>query len=69
MGSASRKELNMLMIQKLYGKHYEIIPLYVAPSDQGHTGVARDRVYVILWLRDKVVMTADPKKLYQDKML
>ena len=40
--------------------------LYVSPADQGHSGVARDRLYAILWLRAKLIKTADPRKLYQD---
>ncbi len=59
----------MRMIQKLYGKYYAMMALFVAPSDQGHSGVARDRVYVILWLRSKVTMTANPEKLYKDTLL
>ena len=41
---------------------------YVSPEDVGHSGVARNRLYAILWLRAKVVRKADPTKLYKDSV-
>ena len=46
--------LSFTMMRTLYGKFYDLYPLYAVPGDQGHTGVARDRVYVIMVLKGKV---------------
>ena len=54
----------MPMIHTLYGKHYRIEPIYVTPSDPGHTGVARERVYVIMTLKRKVEPIHDVQALY-----
>ena len=48
------KELSMAMIKTLYSRHYDIRTLFVSPADQGHAGIARDRVYVILALKGRV---------------
>ena len=37
----------MEMIKCLYGQDYHLFPLQVEPGDQGHTAVARPRLYVI----------------------
>lgn len=65
---AKREELNLRMIERLYGRHYDMQVLYVSPEDVGHSGVARNRLYAILWLRAKVVRKADPTKLYKDSV-
>jgi len=56
----------MLMIEKLYSRHYHIEALYVSPAHQGHAGMARDRVYLILSHRKKLQKVAEPLELYQD---
>ena len=60
------QELQMRMIKKLYARHYDIKQLFVSPSDSGHSGVSRDRTYLIMNLRAKVRMVADPIKEYED---
>lgn len=57
----------MRMIHKLYGLHYFIEQLMVSPEDVGHSAVARDRTYLILWHKKKVVKMYDPQVLYQDR--
>ena len=37
----------MQLIEFLYSDDYDLYPLYVDCGDQGHTGVARPRVYII----------------------
>eukprot|EP00435_Cladocopium_sp_Y103_P064885 s253_g26.t1 len=54
----------MSMIVKLYSKYYHICVLMVSPRDQGHAGVARDRVYLILTLKSKVEQIFNPQDLY-----
>lgn len=56
----------MSMIMRLYGKHYAIKTLYVTPADQGHAAVARDRVYLILLLKAKVVQLHDVEEVYKE---
>ena len=58
------QDLSMPMIVRLYGKHYDIHPIYATPGDQGHSGVARDRVYLILTLKKKLVPITDLQQLY-----
>ncbi len=52
------------MIHTLYGKHYHIFRLSVCPADQGHAGVSRDRIYLILALKGKVTPVCDVNKMY-----
>ena len=52
-------------MKRLYGKHYNFYPIYVTPGDQGHTGVARDRVYVAMALKGKAVPITDVRQLYE----
>jgi hypothetical protein len=59
----------MAMIMKLYSRHYEVEQLWSSPTDCGHSGVARDRTYLILWHREKVEKTYSPQDLYQDCVL
>lgn len=59
------QDLSMPMINALYSKHYNICPIYAKPSDQGHSGVARDRVYLILTWRGKVLPIGDVERMYQ----
>lgn len=56
--------LSFTMMRTLYGKFYDLYPLYAVPGDQGHTGVARDRVYVIMVLKGKVEPIIDVRTLY-----
>ena len=56
----------MLMIEKLYSRHYHIEALYVSPAHQGHAGMARERVYLILSHRKKLKQVAEPVDLYKD---
>ena len=44
----------MPMIMLLYSRYYAIKKLHVSPADQGHAGVARDRIYLVLALKGKV---------------
>ena len=57
----------MRMMKKLYSKHYDIVQLFVSPSDSGHSGVSRDRTYLLMNLRAKVRMVANPIREYEDK--
>ncbi len=57
----------MDMINFLYKKMYNIIPLRVSPADQGHAGVARERLYrLILTLKGLVEEVFNPKQLYDE---
>ena len=51
-------------MQKLYGNHYDIYPLYCKPEDSGHSGAARNRVYFVLVHKTNAVMTCDVQYLY-----
>eukprot|EP00913_Durusdinium_trenchii_P014154 g13282.t1 len=53
------------MITYLYSKHYRIRCLRVMPAHQGHAGVARERVYLILTLKKSVVEIANPENMYK----
>ena len=55
----------MTMINTLYGRHYNITQLFVSPADQGHSGVARDRTYLVLTLKDKVTQVHDVEVVYR----
>ncbi|CAE7244744.1 unnamed protein product, partial [Symbiodinium sp. CCMP2456] len=57
-------ELSIPMIEKLYGNHYDIHPLYCKTDDTGHSAASRDRVYVVLVHQQRAVMTLDIKSLY-----
>ncbi|CAE7232731.1 unnamed protein product [Symbiodinium sp. CCMP2592] len=59
------QELDMQMIMLLYGRYYDIQQLWVSPSDQGHSAVARDRTYLILARRGLVEQVHDPRLVYQ----
>ena len=54
----------MEMISLLYGKFYKIRKLACDTADQGHRGVARERVYLILTHKWKVKEVVDPRELY-----
>ena len=56
----------MDMIHLLYKKTYNISPLRVSPADQGHAGVARERLYLILTLKGVVEEVTNPKQLYDE---
>ena len=53
------------MITYLYSKRYRIRCLRVMPAHQGHAGVARERVYLILTLKKSVVEIANPEDMYK----
>ena len=55
----------MAMIKALYARHYNIKALFVSPADQGHAGIARDRVYLILALKGRVEEAFDVVATYQ----
>ncbi|CAL1159908.1 unnamed protein product [Cladocopium goreaui] len=46
-------------------EHYNITQLFVSPADQGHSGVARDRTYLVLTLKDKVTQVHDVEVVYR----
>ena len=54
----------MIMIRKCYSKHYHITEMLVSPADQGHTGAARERKYLILAHKEKLCETFNPHELY-----
>ena len=56
----------MKFLRKLYGKHYDLHPLFVEPRDVGHHGVARRRVYIIMVHRESVAQVYDCNALYQE---
>lgn len=56
----------MGMIEKIYGRHYNIHPIYMDPSDLGHSGSSRARVYIIMVLKDEVVPTYDCNKMFRE---
>lgn len=53
------------MIDILYSKYYNIRYLDVKPEHQGHFGVARRRLYLILTLKGRVVEVANPEEIYE----
>ena len=59
-----RQDLDKDMIAKLYSKHYTIRCLNVKPEHQGHSGVARERIYLILALKGLVEEIANPEVIY-----
>ena len=56
----------MNMIETLYGRHYDIVQLFVSPADQGHAGVARNRTYLILTRKHVVRQVRDVTKVYTE---
>lgn len=62
--SELRQDLDRDMIVKLYSKHYHIRCLNVKPEHQGHSGVARERIYLILTLKGLVEEIANPVLIY-----
>ena len=58
------QDLSIPMIEKLYGSHYDIHPLYCKTDDTGHSAASRDRVYVVLVHRQRAVLTVDIQSLY-----
>eukprot|EP00435_Cladocopium_sp_Y103_P013458 s5184_g3.t1 len=63
---AVRKFLRDTMVSALtMVRHYDIEQLFVSPADQGHRGVARDRTYLVLTLKDKVIQVFDVQAVYK----
>jgi hypothetical protein len=60
----SHQELSMPMIMLLYSRYYAIKKLHVSPADQGHAGVDRDRIYLVLALKGKVEELHDVQDTY-----
>eukprot|EP00435_Cladocopium_sp_Y103_P042015 s1084_g11.t1 len=58
------KELSMGMIKRLYSRHYMMKVLRVSPADQGHAGIARDRIYVVLALKGRVEEAHNVQDVY-----
>lgn len=63
--SCCSQGLRMEMMEKLYGVHYHMCVLNVDTCHQGHTGVTRERVYVILWHKLRVKQVFDPRSMYK----
>ncbi|CAL1150917.1 unnamed protein product [Cladocopium goreaui] len=57
-------DLSLHMIWALYSRHYNIRILRVCPADLGHFGVARDRIYLIMSLKEAVIEVVDPIQMY-----
>lgn len=57
-------ELSLEMIWTLYSRYYNIRILRVCPADFGHFGVRRDRIYLIMSLKEAVIEVADPIQVY-----
>lgn len=55
----------MGMIWKLYGRHYDIYPIYVDTRDVGHHGASRKRVYIIMSHQKSVKQVYDCNRLYR----
>ena len=55
----------MSLVQLLYGFWYLLFPFYVSTDDVGHTGAARNRLYIIMVHKNKVRMVHDPYKIYK----
>lgn len=55
----------MEVISKLYSSHYHVKGIQASPADQGHYGVKRNRLYLILTLKALVEEVVDPVFLYQ----
>lgn len=52
------------MIQKLYGRHYDIYPLYCRTDHSGHSGTTRARLYVACVHKKRARVMRDIKKVY-----
>ena len=59
------EELRMEMIERLYSRYYTIKRLLVDPRHQGHAGMARPRVYLVLARKGKVTEVYDVVDMYQ----
>ena len=59
------QELHMGMIQYLYGRHYELHPFVVTPSDVGHSGTARERMYIIMAHKQRTKQKFDVNALFK----
>ena len=55
----------MDMIERLYSRYYTIKRLDVDPSHQGHAGMARPRVYLVLARKHRVQEMHDVQDMYQ----
>ena len=55
----------MGMVQKLYGRHYDLHPLNISPEDVGHAGVARARVYIVMAYRGLVTEHYDVQEMFR----
>ena len=64
MSSRPCQELSLDMIWTLYSRFYNIRILRVCPADLGHFGVRRDRIYIIMTLKEAVIEVADPIQVY-----
>ena len=56
----------MHMIERLYGRYYDVQKLLVSPADQGHAGMARKRVYLILARKGLVLEVHDVQSMYSE---
>ena len=55
----------MDLIHMLYGKYYNIHPLMVDCCEQGHSGAARARLYVVLAHKTRTRPVQNVRKLYR----
>ena len=56
--------MRLQMLRAMFGEHYDIHVLRCDPSDVGHAGASRERVYVILAHNSRTRMITCPKELY-----
>ncbi|CAE7365301.1 unnamed protein product [Symbiodinium sp. CCMP2592] len=59
------QDLNVAMVEYLYGRHYVLHPFRVNPGDVGHAAASRPRLYIILAHKQRVVETTDVEMLFQ----
>ena len=54
----------MSMIEPLFGEGYQVVQLFVNPSDSGHTAVARNRTYIFIFPQSRTDYILDAPELY-----
>ena len=63
-GFCGVEEVSLATLEKLYGMHYNLFPVYVEPGHLGQTGVERRRVYIIMSHKRTVQQIYNPQKIY-----
>ncbi|CAE7660258.1 unnamed protein product, partial [Symbiodinium necroappetens] len=57
-------DIQMSMLETLFGSGYQMEQLFVDPADLGHTAVARHRTYIYIWPKHLTEYLHDVHELY-----